>query len=125
MISHELVQIDGEVDNTLTRVRRRAEHRGKPLDLVKLPHIRPMEIPESREAFDTPTYIRWDDELDLMRTPAVPRGRTHTRLILKDFGWPLRRFISLLELVRVLKDCVIGGSVYAMATNSTDQNSQD
>jgi len=108
MVSHELVKIDGKVDNTLTLVRQNVQHEGGGLDMRRPPgHDL---VVESHEAFNTPAYVVWNDVLYPAATESelIPRGRTHTRLVIKDFGWPLRRFTSLLELVRVLKNVVDG-----------------
>ena len=85
MVSHELVKIDGKVDNTLTLVRQNVQHEGDGLDVRELPCQR--LVIESREAFNTPTYVVWNDILDpaATNTKTIPRGRTHTRLVIKDF----------------------------------------
>ena len=114
MHSYGVVQIDGENDTTASLVRRNLPHKGPPRAIDAVQHS------ERDHALHSPgndTYLVTQYIVDylpaILDDKARPRGRTHSRLVMKTYGWPIKFAKSLPELVGAMKDAILGMSLLA------------
>jgi len=108
MHSYGVVQIEGENDTTASLIRRDLPHKGPPRAIDA---VQPLE----QDVLNSPgndSYLVTQYVVDYL--PAIldentrPRGRTHSRLVMKTYGWPIKFAKSLPELVGAMKDAILG-----------------
>jgi hypothetical protein len=107
MHSYSVVQIDGENDTTAGLVRHGLPHECPPraIDTVQQSEQDVLNSP-GNDSYLVTQYV-----VDYL--PAIldentrPRGRTHSRLVMKTC-WPIKFAKSLLELVGAMKDAILG-----------------
>ena len=106
--SFEEVKIGGFVDDTLASIRRGVTHTPLSLDPPNQSgRKRPRN--EETEAFlhikDTASDIK-----DFIAGNDVkpPKARVFTRLVMETYGWPIKYFKDIPELLRVIRDVIQG-----------------
>ena len=106
--SFEEVEIGGSVDNTLASIRCGVKHTPLSLDpQAKSGLKRPRD--EKTEAFlhmkttepDTKDFVAGNDA-------EPPRARVFSRLVMETYGWPIKYFKDIPELLRVIRDVIQG-----------------
>ena len=109
MHSYGVVQIDGEKDTTSSLIRRNLLHKGSPRAIDAVQNL------EQDYALNSPgndsypvTHYVVDYLPTILDENARPRGRTHSRLVMKTYGWPIKFAKSLLELVGAMRDAILG-----------------
>ena len=114
MHSYGVVQIDGENDTTASLVRRNLPHKGPPRAIDAVQHS------EQEHALHSPgndSYLVTQYVVDylpaILDDKARPRSRTHSRLVMKTYGWPIKFAKSLPELVGAMKDAILGTLSFA------------
>ncbi|KAI0924873.1 hypothetical protein AcV7_010460 [Taiwanofungus camphoratus] len=119
MYSYCVVTVDEEQDTTETLIRRQLRTQGKPrvIDAKQAVAQKETEVPRSspdEERYGVTQYTMFLDYLPEELPPGVtledvlPRGRTHSRLVMKTYGWPVKYAKSVLETVEVFRDAIIG-----------------
>ncbi|EPS96876.1 hypothetical protein FOMPIDRAFT_1025203 [Fomitopsis schrenkii] len=113
MYSYGVVEVDGEADTVASRSRRGLSIHAKPRAINELQReLRAQMIPTStpdKSWGSTPDYTIFADILPFMNVTArTPRGKTHSRLVLETYGWPLKMALSPLEIVQAMQDVVAG-----------------
>ena len=116
--SFSQVCINGEDDTVTSRIRRKLPVRGKPRYVNA---TQPMDDPSPpypvtlsttspdrchEHAINHPSprdYLPVYDVADFS-----PRGKTHSRIVLESYGWPIQYAKSLLELVGAARDALQG-----------------
>ncbi|KAH9833523.1 uncharacterized protein C8Q71DRAFT_849857 [Rhodofomes roseus] len=113
MRSYGVVYVDGKTDTVMTRIRRDLRVRAKPrcIDMSQrdiIPETIPSATPD-RTRGNTTDYGIFADYLPYLDIPECePRGKTHSRLIMESYGWPIKYALSLLELVQAMHDALAG-----------------
>ncbi|KAI0924832.1 hypothetical protein AcV7_010427 [Taiwanofungus camphoratus] len=119
MYSSCVVTVDEEQDTTETLIRRQLRTQGKPrvIDAKQAVPQDEKAVPRSSpdgERYGITQYTMFLDYLPEELPPGVtledvlPRGRTHSRLVMKTYGWPVKYAKSVLETVEVFRDAIIG-----------------
>ena len=110
MHSYSVVQIDGKNDTTTTSlIRRDLPDKGPPraMDAVQnFKHDYALNSP-GNDSYLVTQYVV-DYLPAILDENARPRGRTHSRLVMKIYGWPIKFAKSLPELVGAMKDAILG-----------------
>ena len=109
MHSYGVVQIDGKNDTTASLIRRDLPHKGPPraIDAVQsFEHDFALNSPRNDSYLVTQYVV--DYLPAILDEHARPRGRTHSRLVMKTYGWPIKFAKSLPELVGAMKDAILG-----------------
>ncbi|THH12839.1 hypothetical protein EW146_g7317 [Bondarzewia mesenterica] len=109
--SYETVHLRMKADTTKHLIRRDLVPTGPPLNIAT--NQRRLR----KDAMNEDAYLRpvslvneWEDwyEPATSGKPAVPQGRTHSRLVLESYGCLVEKFLSLEELMAVFHDAVLG-----------------
>ena len=113
MQSYGVVYVDGEADIVASRIRRGLSVHAKPRSINEAQRkLRTQTIPTStpEKAWGSTTdYAIFADILPLKNVPArTPRSKTHSRLVLETYGWPLKMALSPLEIILAMQDVVMG-----------------
>ena len=113
MRSYGAVIVDGEKDTVASRIRRGLSVKAKPRCINAAQRkLRAQPIPTStpeKSWGSTPDYTIFMDILPAMDVEErTPRGKTHSRLVLETYGWPLKMALSPLEIVQAMQDVVAG-----------------
>ena len=113
MHSYGVVHVDGEADTVASRIRRNLSVHDKPrcinlaqrkMDADAIPASTPQKSWGS-----TTDYSFLIDIFPAMDVePRTPRGKTHSRLVLESYGWPLKMALTPLEVVQAMKDALAG-----------------
>lgn len=105
--SYAIVQIEGEDDITSSLIRCNLLPKGRPryIDAVQKRDY-PLTSPGNDTHLITQYVVDYLPEIPDGRTHA--RSRTHSRLVMKTYGWPIKYAKSLLELVGSMKDVIQG-----------------
>ncbi|KAH9835356.1 uncharacterized protein C8Q71DRAFT_811995 [Rhodofomes roseus] len=113
MRSYGVVSVDDKEDKVVTRIRRDLQVCAKPRCInisqkdILLETI-PLSTPD-RTRDNTTDYGILIDYLPRIEVPErSPRGRTHSRLIMGSYGWPIKYALSLLEMVQAMHDALAG-----------------
>jgi hypothetical protein len=120
MHSYGVVQIGGEKDTTSSLIRRDLLHKGSPraIDAVQnLEQDYTLNSP-GNDSYPVTHYIV-DYLPTILDENARPRGRTHSRLVMKMYGWPIKFAKSLLELFGAMRDAILG-LLWPARCDSTD-----
>lgn len=124
MHSYGIVRIDGEIDKVSSRIRRLLSVHAKPRCINaaqrKLREALPTSTPEKSWGSTTDYRIFVDILPPLDVEERTPRGKTHSRLVLETYGWPLKMALSLLEIVLAMKDVVMGTHSSGFPFQSSD-----
>jgi hypothetical protein len=112
-----VVKIVGEDDTTERLIRKNRVPGGMP---IKLPDPTGMLKsildkrkggPDASPQYDTHVIPNIGyDEFQLEDEKPPYRGRTHSRLLLRSFGWPIKHFLTLEELLCAFRDAIQGES---------------
>jgi hypothetical protein len=106
--SFEEVKVGGFVDDTLASIRRGVTH--TPLSLDPPTHSdrkRPRD--EKTEALLHMKTTASDTKDFVAGNNAKPPGaRVFSRLVMETYGWPIKYFIDIPELLRVIRDVIQG-----------------
>jgi len=121
MHSYGVVQIDCENDTTASLVRRNLPHKGPPRAIDAIQHS------EREHALHSPgndSYLVTQYVVDylpaILDDKARPRSRTHSRLVMKTYGWPIKFAKSLPELVGAMRDAILGMFLIAQYRSTAD-----
>lgn len=108
--SFGVVQVDGK-DDTTSAIRHNLAANGPPRMIdAKQTGAHRATVASPHQGYETvPIYVQ-PDYLPALKdfANARPRGRTHSRLVMKTFGWPIRFAKSLPELVGAMRDAILG-----------------
>lgn len=99
-----VVVVNGIPDDTTTLVRQGITPSSNPLDL------KPMT--EETTNWQTDTSAVPFSHPHLVNVTSRLHGRVHSRTILATYGWPIHRFISVLEVVQALRSALKGRMVF-------------
>ncbi|KAH9835353.1 uncharacterized protein C8Q71DRAFT_765439 [Rhodofomes roseus] len=113
MRSYGVVYVDGKEDTVMSRIRRGVQVCAKPRYInASQKNIKREMIPSSmpdRTRGNTTDYGVLIDYLPFVDVPErPPGGKTHSRLIMESYGWPIKYALSLLELVQAMHDALAG-----------------
>ena len=121
MHSYSIVQIDGENDTTASLVRRNLPHKGPPRAIDAVQHS------EQEHALHSPgndLYLVTQYVVNylpaILDDRACPRSRTHSRLVMKTYGWLIKFAKSLPELVGAMRDAILGMFLIAQYRSTAD-----
>jgi hypothetical protein len=109
MHSYGVVQIDSENDTTSNLTRCNFLHKGPPRAIDAVQNLEQDYVLNSsgNDSYPVTHYV-----VDYLPTipdkNAHPRGRTHSRLVMKMYGWPIKFAQSLLKLVDAMRDTILG-----------------
>ncbi|KAI0924109.1 hypothetical protein AcV5_010538 [Taiwanofungus camphoratus] len=114
--SYCAVMVDGQLDTTRNLIRRDLAPEGNPvaIDAVQQqvpqhPNHSPGEEWQRVTYYIDQDYVPRRSRLDGKKLEDVqPRGKTHSRLVMKTYGWPIKFAKSLLEMVGAFKDAIVG-----------------
>lgn len=103
--SSEEVIVGGSVDDTVLAIRRGMTHASLSLDPPPRRNGKPRDEDE-----DTKLHMITTDSFHTMRFFLVrpPQARVLTRLLMETYGWPIKHFSSLAELLHVMRDAIQG-----------------
>lgn len=106
--SSEEVMVGGSIDNTLVSIRRDLTHSSSALDPPPQPNgKRPRD--EDTERFLHMNTTTSEIKHFVAGTAArPPNARVLTRLLMETYGWPIKYFSSISELLRVMRDAIQG-----------------
>jgi hypothetical protein len=112
MYSYGVVQVDGKDDTTADLIRCGLQPEGAPRRIdASQKMIVGSDITTSTPDKDRRLISRYID-IDylpvLEESDARPRSRTHSRLVMETYGWPIKFAKSLVELVGAMRDAIIG-----------------
>lgn len=114
MYCYGAVYINGEMDTTGALIRRGAQHRGLPREIGKEQERVPKDVPLTSPGTDShlvTKYVISHDYLpEIPNSKARPRPRTHSRLVMKSYGWPIKFAKNLSEFVGAMRDAIVGRS---------------
>jgi hypothetical protein len=122
MHSYGIVQINGEDDTTATLIRYGLEPDGGPrqIDAVQ-PLLASNEVSLMSPDIERHGVIRYTNLMDFLPVlddeKARPRGRTHSRLVMETYGFPIKYAKSPVEFVGVMRDAIVGvylSSLYSL-----------
>lgn len=105
--SSEDVQVGGELDATISCIRRG-------LELYDYAPESKAQKRDHRDAFEeTKLYgvTVNQDQVYYSQETKRPISRTHNRILLSTYGWPIKYFLDLLELLQILKDSIQGNVI--------------
>ena len=113
MYSYGVVYVDGEPDIVASRIRRGLSVHAQPRVINEAQRkLRAQTIPTStpeKSWGSTTDYAIFADILPVKNVEArTPRSKTHSRLVLETYGWPLKMALSPLEIVQAMQDVVMG-----------------
>lgn len=118
MHSYGIVQIDGQDDTTTKLIRCKLESNGPPrqIDAIQpVANTASNGAPASSPDIERHGVTRYTNAMDFLPVldvkdveNAIPRGRTHSRLVMETYGWPIKYAKSLIEFVVAMRDAIIG-----------------
>lgn len=116
MHSFGVVRLNGRADTTASLIRHDLQPNGPPriIDAVQLQADRDVSLfsPDA-ERHGVTRYIVDRDFLPALEDgEARPRGRSHSRLVMETYGWPIKFSKSLLEMVGAMRDAIVGPYFY-------------
>lgn len=112
MHSYGVVHVDGQADIVASRIRRGLSVHAQPRSINEVQRkLRAQLLPSTPEKSwgSTTDYAIFADILPVKNVEArTPRSKTHSRLVLETYGWPLKMALSPLEIVQAMQDVVMG-----------------
>lgn len=120
--------IGGVPDITVSLIRRGLQPKGQPvrIDVIK-PRAQSGSTAESSPYADSKTVSKcsdaatshshayvpsvgenWDDYMPHMNDDVSIHGRTRSQVIMKTYGWPIKRALTPLEMVCAMRDAIAG-----------------
>ena len=102
------MKVAGSVDDTLLTIRRGVRHIPTSLEPpLKLNGKRPRdEDMDSRLHMDT--TVSQTKHFVAGTAARPPNARVFTRLLMETYGWPIKYFSSLFELLSIMRDAIEG-----------------
>ncbi|KAH9932175.1 uncharacterized protein B0H18DRAFT_1137044 [Fomitopsis serialis] len=113
MRSYGVVRVDGQEDTVMSRIRRGLQVHARPrcIDMSQKdtdPQTNPSSTPD-RTRRNSTDYGCLVDYLPPIDAPErSPRGRTHSRLVMETYGWPIKMALTPLETVQAMRDALAG-----------------
>lgn len=94
-------------------IRRNMQAIGQPvrIDTIRREAQRSSTIESSplADPKNVPRHTEWDDHLPRMEgVQDMPRGQTRSQVIMKTYGWPIKRAMAPLEMVCAMRDAIAG-----------------
>lgn len=110
--SSEDVRINGKTDTTFKLIRAGLELKPYETEATRPPSIAGKKR-DHEETFGDSVYAIIIEDGQVKRSPSASRPvtRTHTRILLESYGWPIKYFLDLRELLRILAGGITGNLI--------------
>jgi hypothetical protein len=128
--SYGIVQIDGQDDTTAKLIRCKLESNGPPR---RIDAIQPFAdtasngVPVSSPDIERHGVTQYTNAMDFLPVldvkdvdKAIPRGRTHLRLVVETYGWPIKYAKSPIELVATGHVVISAGNIIQVITGKLE-----